>query len=761
MLFWGALLAILLLASNAKAQDYDIQRFDANVQLQPSSNLAQIQAKITVINNTTQGRSGPFINFKLNKRAKVSAAQIDGTSVEVRSKGDERLTELNNVSLDFPKALAPGASATINLTYALEIKESSSIGAIVPSGTVLLPESFWLPFVHTPFAITYGVDFAPVNLQISGAENERPQSDGLRKVSGNTITFEQNIPAQPILLSGSYDEPLEIKGRDITVEFLYPRALTGNPRKQAENLTKEIQEILDFYSQTLGFNTPKQFRIISSSQVPSYATGTTLILSEDLFRRDSLDIETIEFLARALLKSKIGGEVAPRGRGWTILQDALPVYLAGHYFEKRFGAIGGQEFFARRLRTYAPTASTKNDGALLGLSPIDNTYSTSMLNKAPLMLRAIEQQISKEKMFLLIKDLFNSKNRQIRFDDFRKAAITANKDLELLFDQWFEKIVDPDFIIGVPIATESGWACALRNLGTGNVQVKVLAVTEKGEKLSQNIVIPSQGRAEAIFKTTDKITSVEVDPDKLYPQTNFDNDSRPVITSAITLFKDANILFNKRSYSEAEPKIREALSREPNNAVLRTLLARTLFAQNKLSEAKTEIDTILASNVLPIYSLTWVNYILGELALNQKNSKDAIDYLRKAIVVSKDNTFIRNKLIDVEQAANQVPPSEESVKAFMGQLDKAIKDSTPQALETVILRANLNKFVRGLIGNKPDSWVTDILRIETISANKVAVDVIVTAVDISKREQSGEALYILQRNNNSWILSSVEFFNIE
>lgn len=761
ILFLSALLAVFLAANNTKAQDYDIQRFDANVQLQPTNNLAQIQAKLTVTNNTTQGRSGAFINFKLNKRAKVTNAQIDGATVEVRSKADERLTELNNISLDFPKALAPGASATINLTYSIEIKESSSIGAIVPNNTVLLPESFWLPFVHTPFAITYGVDFAPVNLQITTSENERPQSDGTRRVSANTFTFEQTIPTQPILLSGNYDEPLEIKGRDITVEFLYPRGLTGNARKQAEALTKEMQEVLDFYSQLLGVTLPKQFRVISSSQVGSYATGTTLILSEDFFRRDAIDLETIEFLARALLKNKIGGEIAPRGRGWTVMQDALPVYLAGLYFEKRFGAVGGQEFFARRLRAYAPTAATKNDGALLGISPIDNSYSTSMFNKAPLMFRIIEQQLGKDKLILLIKDLLNSKNRQIRFDDFRKVATTANKDLELFFDQWFEKIIDPDFIIGVPVATDGGQVCALRNLGTGSVQVKALAITEKGEKLTQTVLLPSQGRSEAIFKTTEKIISVEVDPDKLYPQTNFDNDSRPVITSAITLFKDANILFNRRSFSEAEAKIKEALQREPNNIVLRTLFARNLFGLNKFSEAKAEIDTIIGSGVLPIYSITWVNYLLGELALNQKNPKDAVDYLRRAITASKDNTFIRNKLIDTEQAANQIPGSEESVKSFMVQLDKAIKDSTPQALETVILRANLNKFVKGLIGNKPESWSTEILRIETISANKVAVDVIVTAVDISKREQSGEALYILQRSNSSWILASVEFFNIE
>ncbi len=756
---WCVLLLFFLIPSNTKAQEFEIQRFDVNVQLQPSSNSAQIQAKLGVINITTQGRSGPFINLKLNKRAKITGIQVDGTTVEIKQKNDERLTELINVSIDFPKPVAPNATATINLNYALEIKESSSINAIVPGTTVLLPESFWVPFIHTPFLITYGVDVAPTNIQINAVEGERPQSDGSRRSSGNVINFEQTLAAQPILLSGNYDDPVEIKGRNTTTEFVYARGLS-NARKQAEAISSEIDKIVDFYNQLLGTSLPKNFRIISSAQVASYVTGTTIILGEDIFRRDTLDIETIEFLSRALLRNKIAGENISRGKGWAILQDALPVYLAGLYFEKSYGAVGGQEFFARRIRAYAPVAATKNDGALLGISQLDNTYASSMLNKAPLLFKIIEGQIGREKMLSILKDLLNSKNHVLRFEDFRKS-ITTNKSLELFFDQWFEKIIDPDFVIGIPVATEGGWSCALRNLGTGNVEVKVLAITEKGEKLYQMVSLPSQGRAEALFKTPEKLKYVEVDPDKFFPQTNYDNDSRPAKTSTFTLFKDANVLFNKRSYEEAEAKIKEALEQEPNNIVTRTLLARTFLAESKFSEAKTETDTILKSAPLPTYSITWVNYVLGALALNQKNTKEAIDYLRRAIAVSKDNIFIRNKLIEIEKASNQLPATEESVRNFITQLDKGIKEATFQALEPVIVRANLNKFAKGLVGNKPESWSTEVLRTEVISSDKVAVDVIVTAVDINKREQSGEALYILRRSGSSWVLNNVEFFNIQ
>src|SRR5438034_1256328 len=91
-----ALLLVLVFQHPASAQDYDIQRYDLNVQLQPATNSAQVQAKLSLINNTTQGRSGQFVTLKINKRAKVSAVQVDGASAQFQQKEDARLTELAN-----------------------------------------------------------------------------------------------------------------------------------------------------------------------------------------------------------------------------------------------------------------------------------------------------------------------------------------------------------------------------------------------------------------------------------------------------------------------------------------------------------------------------------------------------------------------------------------------------------------------------------------------------------------------------------------
>ncbi|MEW6736947.1 MAG: hypothetical protein AB1489_37005 [Acidobacteriota bacterium] len=749
-------LLLLALASVAKAQDFDIQRYDIAAQLQPAAHSAQIQAKLLLINNTTQGRSGSLVNLKINKRAKVSAVQVDSTNAQFQQKDDDRQPELANVSINLPKPLAPAATATVTLTYTLELKESNSLAAINSGDLLLLPESFWVPVVHTPFAI-YGLDVAPITINVTVGENERVQSDGARRAA---TTFEQTLLSQPLLLAGNFDEPVEIKTRNSSFEIVYYRGMSAVARKKAEALAAEGSQILDFYNQLLGMTAPPQIRIIASPRVANYAIGTTILLSEDQFRREPLDLETVEFLARALLRSKVGGDLIPRGRGWNIIYDALPAYLAGLYFEQRYGSAGGQEFFARRVRAYAPIAMAKTDGPLLFASTLDNNYSSAMLNKAPLILRLIEQQIGREKFLALVKELLSGSRKSILYDNFKRAVITVNKGLETFFDQWFDKIVEPDFIIGIPVAAEGGWKCALRNLGTGDVQVKILAITEKGEQLTETTLLPSQGRSEVFFKTANKITTVEVDPEKLYPQTNYDNDTRPPLASTFTLFKEANNHFIRREYVEAETKLREAVRREPTNTVTRTLLARTLAAENKHTEAKAEIDNILKQPLLPIYTITWTNFTLGEIAL-ATGQGDATNYFRLAVATSKDALPARQKLIEAERAATKLPAVDESVRSFIGQLDRSLREGTNQALDPLILRTNLNKFIRGIVSNKPENWSTEILRAEQITADKAVLDVAITVVGSDKREQHGTAVFILRRNQAGWVLSDIELFNVQ
>ncbi len=748
------IILILLCAKTISAQDYDILRFDINTQLNASAYTLQTQARLQIQNITTQGRAGQSATFKINKNARVTSVSVDGADAVFRQKGDERLTELANVTVDFPKPLAPSATAQVSFVYTLEFKESTALASVSANEALLLPESFWIPLVHTPFA-TYGPDYAPVRLTAS-------VGDGLRVVGDGRLTdgsYEQSYLSQPLLVAGNYDEPFEVKTSGTTCEFVLPRGIRQSARKQAEAIAAEVAKISGFYTELLGFTMPQNIRVISSSKVGSQVIATTLILNEDLFRRDELDVETIEFLARALLRCQIGSISVPRARGWYILQDAIPVYLAGLYFERTYGSDAGKEFFARRARAYAPIAAARSDGPLLFLSLLDNQYASSMLNKGPLMFRLLERQVGREKVLRVYRTVFG--NKTAKYEDLKNAFLAIDKELASFFDQWFEKVSEPDFIIGVPFEVEGQWKCALRNFGLGDALVDVLAIDEKGNRLIERVMIPSQGRSEVTFKSSSRIVAVEVDPDKLYPQTNYNNDTRPQVQSAYTLFNEASLNFAKKEYAEAEKQLRDAIAREPHNTALRALLLRVLAATNRYDEALREAAEVRKAGPLPTYTITWVNYVLGEAAMAAGKPAEAADRFFAAVAASRDTVPARQRLVEAERQAGRSSIGDESVKLFVQQLDRAIREATVQALEPLINRATLLKFARGISANKPENWSTQIVRVEQVTADKLYVDAVITVTSFDKKQQSGSGLLVLRRKGAGWILDEVNLFSIQ
>jgi hypothetical protein len=61
-----------------------------------------------------------------------------------------------------------------------------------------------------------------------------------------------------------------------------------------------------------------------------------------------------------------------------------------------------------------------------------------------------------------------------------------------------------------------------------------------------------------------------------------------------------------------------------------------------------------------------------------------------------------------------------------------------------VVRANLKRFVQGLTVSRPASWATEILRVDRIDANRVALDVGLK-VKTEGRDQAGTAVFVLTR----------------
>jgi len=142
---------------------------------------------------------------------------------------------------------------------------------------------------------------------------------------------------------------------------------------------------------------------------------------------------------------------------------------------------------------------------------------------------------------------------------------------------------------------------------------------------------------------------------------------------------------------------------------------------------------------------------------------EAVGHLRLALAEAEEapaQFAARDALVQAERAATMTPSVEESVRAFIGQLDAAIKDPSSDKLFPLVVKNNMKRFVQGLTVSRPTAWTTEILRADPLDANRVMLDVELK-VKAEGRDQAGTARYILNRVANSWVLEDVQLFNVK
>ncbi len=105
------------------------------------------------------------------------------------------------------------------------------------------------------------------------------------------------------------------------------------------------------------------------------------------------------------------------------------------------------------------------------------------------------------------------------------------------------------------------------------------------------------------------------------------------------------------------------------------------------------------------------------------------------------------------------PPVDESVRAFVKQLDQAITSGKTVDLESRIVPGELVRFIGGIVGSQPEIWQTTVLRTEPLDSNLMAVDVSINAKELGQ-QQSGTAVLILSRVGGGWKLTGIELFEV-
>ncbi len=815
----AGLTSLWLGAGAASAQefaDFGLIRSDIRVTLRPADYSADVMATLELTNIAKQAEART-LTLRLTKAAKVTAFTIDGRALPTDEKkqpgGDTGIAAYVG---ELSPPLAPGGKVTAKLVYSLTFRESANYAAITPGDSLLLPEAGWTPFIHLPQS-SHGPDTAPYVLTVAKPADSEVWSSGVRQEIGGNVAFTSTLAGEPWLAVQPYGAPVSRQfttaaGETAVINVYGARGLPEESARQAARIAEEVERILAFYEALWGAYPASEFRVLTTPRrlvadrrspelrgrdfdtdraIQHVAPGAVVIPTAALLR-PALDAETIEWLTAALAQAWLGGKTRLRGRGWGALADALPAYLAGQYVKQQYGAAAERDFWRRRSFAHGRLANIRVsqqgfergiDSILILQHPAFPDYYASVPTKGALVFRLLERLVGRDALLEAVAATVNDAGGTATYDAFRARLVGTPPDARRasFFKQWFEELSEPDFVIGIPLKREDGpgWRCALRNLGTGDALLPVVAVTDKGEKLATSVEVPSKGYASAVFETSANIVEVELDPEKIYPQVRFsydrnskqfDNDARPERRHAFGLTLDAAATLARRlkageteaeRQSEAETLLREAIAREPDFALARAYLARALAAQGKLDAAREAIAAVRRADPPSRYPLALTLLTEGDLAAAAKEHDKARAAYKAAFEMEAGpalDELARRGLLASESAAGQSFPPDDEARAFLSTMDKAIRAGTSKALEECFIRPDTSKFFLGIVVSKPESWTTQAFRMERLDAQRVALDVNVAVVSATKEEQAGTGLLTLRRVGGKWMVERLDQF---
>ncbi|MEO6654721.1 MAG: hypothetical protein ABIO36_01420, partial [Pyrinomonadaceae bacterium] len=468
------------------------------------------------------------------------------------------------------------------------------------------------------------------------------------------------------------------------------------------------------------------------------------------FRRSKIDSQTAMNIAEAAAKMWLGNAVSIKGEGYGIIGEGLSRYIATQFLESRFGKDVADIERLRQRTAYA--AVSKRDAPMTTVSPIDDYYYPVVANKGAMAWRILAKRVGTTEFSNIIKA--NLQDGDLTVAELR-AAFSPQKDL---IDYLFDQVTDMNLLVGVPQVNGTEAKSALRNTGAIDVTVDVTATTENGQKITAPTTLRAMSFGEVSFKTSGRVTRVEVDSDKLYPQLEYSDDIAPRQTTDSDPLLAAKRFFDKQDYVNAENTAVTLLRDIPRFDDLRVLLGRSLLAQNKNAEAEKEFRAVLNEKLPTSRSLAWAAVGLGEVASRSNQKDSALKFVEVAIVADADfgaslsARSLRNKL-------GFVTPGDAGVKAFFADFDKAASANRKAEVDALSMPGEVTKFIGGVAGST-EQWQTQITQIDRIDADTVLVEANMTVKLLNKQVETGTAVYRLTRAGNGWKLSAVEMFEV-
>jgi len=755
-----SLILLLCVCAHTRAQTpapviWQINSFDVTANVQQAERVVNM---VTTLNATNVGgSSGRTLTVRLYAKAKVASVTVGGAAATFRP-GSEPRNELQKLEIALPSTVAPNASTSVTVTYSLPVESNSGLAAISPIGTEFLPLSFWYPMPNTPYTVR-GADTAPFHLTVnlpnvvsSGAE---------KSASGGASAFDQPLHGQPFFVQGDWDK-VEGTGDGKGIVVLAEKGAATDERKRAEALIAFAGAARSFYAGMFGPAPDVPVRLVAVRRGAGFSDGGTALIDADALRLPKIDAATALSVAETVVRLWISGQSPVRGEGAGVLRDALVRFLALQFLEKQFGREAAQSELYRERIAYAAVA--QRDGPLSRASQLDSTYFGSVPNRGAMFWRLVDRKVGHDAFVAVLKSAVEAAKTDpngMTLAGLREAlAARGGESLKSLMDAQLDQVVDTDLMVGLPVQRGAEWVSALRNIGSIDATVTVVATTDRGEHVVAEATVPAKNFGEAVFKTQAKIVRVEVDPEKFYPQLDYGNDVVPRAKDLPDALNEAQLQLGAQDFAKAEATARGMLATAPRFQDARILLARALLGENKIEEAESLFRTALDEGLPFPATLAWADIGLGEIAMKRNQPAEAAKRFGDAVIASRDypsSLAARLARIRAEAAANNAPAVDPAVQTFVTQLSQAVISNKKAELESRIVSGELVKFINASIGT--DAWDTKVVRTEQLNANLIAADVQISLKKLGAAG-SGTAVLMIARTPAGLKLSGIELFEV-
>jgi Tfp pilus assembly protein PilF len=757
----AALPVLLVFAAHAFAQDearaaWQVTQFDITANLPaPGAERTLTARALLTARNVGQGAGSSF-TVRINPAAEIKAASANDATARFVKRVEAR-TQLQQITVTLAAPVAPGGTIKIAFDYGLALQNNSGLAAVSTEGAQFLPLSLWYPSPNSHVSLR-GADTAPVRLTVNAVGGESIVSSG----QGSGATFDQKLSAQPFFVAGKWDA---VEGANDArgVTAMLPRGANAEERKRAEALTSFAAAARAYFSSTLGGAPDAPVRIVAVNRGAGFDMGGTILVEPAVFRRAKLDGATALLVAESIARLWIGGATPVRGAGAGAVREGLTRLLAVEFLEKQLGVEAAESERLRERVAFAAVA--RRDVPLSQLTPGDANYLTLVADKGAMVWRLAERTLGREVFINVVRaQLQNGRAGEMTLSSLRDAlAEGGGARIKPLLDAGLDQPTLTDLLVGLPQQREGGWAAAMRNTAPFDVTVAAVARTDRGERIVTEASLKASDFGEAIFKTTARVVSVEVDPDKLYPQIDYDNDEAPRRAALEATLDDATRALTSQDFARAETLARDLIARQPLMQDARILLARSLLEQNKLPDAEREFRAAADSPLPLAQTLAWSSIGLGEIALRKGQSAEAARLFTEAVRAEggyPSALAARAARLRAEAAQGASAPAvDESVRAFVTQFDQAIKGGRKADLDALIVPGELVVFAKGIVGSQPEAWQTKLLRTESLGGDRVAADVQITARTLG-RDQSGSAVLVLTRASGRLLLAEIPIFEV-